>query len=36
MKFHLPTAEIYIPDGATLPGALERTTHLSISAHPDH
>jgi LmbE family N-acetylglucosaminyl deacetylase len=35
MKFHLPTAEIYIPDGAALPGALERTTHLAISAHQD-
>ena len=35
MKFHLPTAEVFIPDGAALPGALERTTHLAISAHQD-
>jgi LmbE family N-acetylglucosaminyl deacetylase len=35
MKFHLPSAEVYIPDGAALPGALERTTHLAISAHQD-
>jgi LmbE family N-acetylglucosaminyl deacetylase len=35
MRFHLPTAEIFIPDG--LPGeqALARTTHLCIAAHQD-
>ena len=35
MKFHSPTAEIYIPDGAAEPEALARTTHLAVSAHPD-
>jgi len=27
--------EIFIPDGAPLPGAIERTTHLGVAAHPD-
>ena len=35
MKFHLDTAEIYIPDGVPLPDALARTTHLCIAAHQD-
>lgn len=35
MKLHLDSAEIYVPDAAPLPGALARTTHLAISAHPD-
>jgi LmbE family N-acetylglucosaminyl deacetylase len=35
MRLHLPTAEIYVPDGAPMPGALSRTTHLGISAHQD-
>jgi LmbE family N-acetylglucosaminyl deacetylase len=35
MKFHSPTAEIYIPDGAGEPEALARTTHMAVSAHPD-
>jgi LmbE family N-acetylglucosaminyl deacetylase len=35
MKFHSPTAEIFIPDGAAEPEALARTTHLAVSAHPD-
>jgi LmbE family N-acetylglucosaminyl deacetylase len=35
MKFHRPNAEIFIPDGAPLPVALERTTHLAVSAHQD-
>lgn len=35
MKFHLNTAEIYIPDGQTEEKALERTTHLCFSAHQD-
>jgi LmbE family N-acetylglucosaminyl deacetylase len=33
--FHLPTAEIFIPDGLPAKQALGRTTHLGIGAHPD-
>jgi LmbE family N-acetylglucosaminyl deacetylase len=35
MNFHLPTAEVYIPDGLPIEQALARTTHLCISAHQD-
>jgi LmbE family N-acetylglucosaminyl deacetylase len=35
MNFHQSAAELYLPDGAALPGALERTTHLAVAAHPD-
>ena len=35
MQFHIPTAELYIPDGAPEAQALGRTTHLAISAHQD-
>ena len=35
MKFHLETAEIYIPDGVSVEEALVRTTHLCIAAHQD-
>jgi LmbE family N-acetylglucosaminyl deacetylase len=35
MKFHLDTAETFIPDGAPEVDALARTTHLSIAAHQD-
>ena len=35
MNFHLPTAEIYVPDGMPVEQALARTTHLCISAHQD-
>ena len=35
MKFHLDTAEIYIPDGVSVEEALTRTTHLCIAAHQD-
>lgn len=35
MKFHLPTAEIFIPDGVPLEQALARTTHMCIAAHQD-
>ena len=35
MKFHLDTAEIYIPDDEPDPRALERTTHLCFAAHQD-
>ncbi len=27
--------EVFIPDGAPLPAAAERTTHLGVAAHPD-
>jgi LmbE family N-acetylglucosaminyl deacetylase len=35
MKFHVDTAEIYIPDGQPVEPALARTTHLCFSAHQD-
>lgn len=35
MDFHLDSAQIFVPDGAPLPGALARTTHMGISAHHD-
>lgn len=35
MKFHLNTAEIYIPDHEPEENALERTTHLCFVAHQD-
>ncbi len=35
MKFALPTAELYIPDGAAEAPALARTTHLAVGAHQD-
>ena len=35
MKFHLDTAEVYIPDNTPLEEALARTTHLCIAAHQD-
>lgn len=35
MKFHLDTAEIYIPDHEPTDKALSRTTHLCFSAHQD-
>jgi LmbE family N-acetylglucosaminyl deacetylase len=35
MKFHLETAEIYIPDEKPVEEALARTTHLCIAAHQD-
>ena len=35
MKFCLPTAEIFIPDGLLVEQALERTTHIAIAAHQD-
>jgi LmbE family N-acetylglucosaminyl deacetylase len=35
MNFHLPTAEVYIPDDLPLEQALARTTHLCIAAHQD-
>ena len=35
MKFHLDTAEIFVPDGLPAEEALRRTTHIAISAHQD-
>lgn len=35
MKFHLETAEIFIPDNLPSQDALRRTTHLCIAAHQD-
>ncbi|MBI5952807.1 MAG: PIG-L family deacetylase [Chloroflexi bacterium] len=35
MKFHLDTAEIYVPDELPVEQALARTTHLCFSAHQD-
>ncbi len=35
MRFHLPTAEIFVPDGRPAEAALARTTHLAIAAHQD-
>jgi len=35
MKFHLSTADIFVPDGRPLVDALARTTHLGIGAHQD-
>src|SRR5574341_2463637 len=35
MHFHLPTAEVYVPDGLPIEQALARTTHLCIAAHQD-
>jgi LmbE family N-acetylglucosaminyl deacetylase len=35
MKFHLDTAEIFIPDGQPVESALARTTHLCFAAHQD-
>jgi LmbE family N-acetylglucosaminyl deacetylase len=35
MKFHLPTAEVFVPDGLSIEQALQRTTHMAVSAHQD-
>jgi LmbE family N-acetylglucosaminyl deacetylase len=35
MHFHLPTAEVYVPDGLPIEQALARTTHLCVAAHQD-
>jgi len=35
MKFHLNTAEVYIPDNEPEKQALARTTHLCLAAHQD-
>ena len=35
MKFHLDTAEVFVPDDLPVEDALEHTTHLCIAAHQD-
>jgi len=35
MKFHLESAEVFIPDGMPVAEALARTTHLAVAAHQD-
>ena len=35
MKFHLPSADIFIPDGKPVADAFARITHLGIGAHQD-
>ena len=35
MKLHIPTADIFIPDGRPVPDALGRVTHLAVGAHQD-
>jgi LmbE family N-acetylglucosaminyl deacetylase len=35
MKFHLDTAEVYVPDNMPEDQALRRTTHLCFAAHQD-
>jgi LmbE family N-acetylglucosaminyl deacetylase len=35
VKFHIPTAEIFVPDGLPIEQALSRTTHMCIAAHQD-
>ncbi len=35
LQFHQPTSEIFVPDGLPVDQALQRTTHVAISAHQD-
>jgi LmbE family N-acetylglucosaminyl deacetylase len=35
MRFHNPTADLFVPDGSAPEAALARTTHLCIAAHQD-
>ena len=35
MRFHMDTADFFVPDGLQDEEALKRTTHLAISAHQD-
>jgi len=35
IKLRKPGHEIFVPDGAPLPGAVSRTTRLAVAAHPD-
>lgn len=35
MSFHLPTAELFVPDGVAPEPAVARTTHMAVAAHQD-
>lgn len=35
MRFHNPSADLFVPDGVEAQAALARTTHLCIAAHQD-
>ncbi|MGD0619102.1 MAG: PIG-L family deacetylase, partial [Bryobacteraceae bacterium] len=35
MELHNRNSDIFVPDGAALDVALQRTTHLSVAAHQD-
>ncbi len=35
MNWHMPTADVFVPDGRTAEEALADTTHLCVSAHQD-
>ncbi len=35
MNFHLPSSELFVPDGLPVEQALSRTTHMAVSAHQD-
>ena len=35
MKFSSPAADLFVPDGSPVAGALARTTHLCLAAHQD-
>jgi len=35
MKFHMNTAEIFVPDGKPVEDAIKRTTHMAVAAHQD-
>jgi len=35
LKLRKEGHEIFIPDGSPLPGAIARTTHMGVAAHPD-
>jgi LmbE family N-acetylglucosaminyl deacetylase len=35
MKLPKTDADVFVPDGLAMPGAIERTTHLAIAAHQD-
>jgi LmbE family N-acetylglucosaminyl deacetylase len=35
MKFHNPSAGVFVPDGTPVEKALQRTTHMGIGAHQD-
>jgi LmbE family N-acetylglucosaminyl deacetylase len=35
MQLHLPSADIFIPDGVPVADALARTSHLAVGAHQD-